>query len=148
MPKKKGFIKKRFIRRSYLWIKLFEIVSVLMLIRNHRRLLILGVGIAILYVRYLRRCKRTPSHERTSIDTDGLLIYFGMIAIVIGLSGITFLFYVYPDISTIIVFLLSLLLFTALFVFSARRSYKKSFGKFTFENRFLLLSTVYLHSLI
>ena len=86
--------------------------------------LILGVGIAIIYVRYLRRL-RTPPHERTSIDTYGLLI-FGVIAILIGLSGITFLFCVYFDISTIIVFILSLLVFTALFVFSARRGYKKS----------------------
>ncbi len=86
--------------------------------------LILAVGIAILYVRYLRRL-RTPPHERTSVDTYGLLI-FGMITILIGLSGITFLFYAYPKISTIIVFLLSLLVFTTLFVFSARRSYKKS----------------------
>jgi len=86
--------------------------------------LLLGVGIAILYVRYLRRL-RTPPHERTSVDTYGLLI-FGVITIIISLSGLILLFSAYRDLSTIIVFVLSLLVFTALFVFSAKRSYKKS----------------------
>jgi uncharacterized membrane protein YbhN (UPF0104 family) len=86
--------------------------------------MIAGVGIAILYIRYLRRL-RIPARDRTGVDTYGLLI-LGIIAILLGSGGIIFLFYAYPNILTIVVLLLSLLFFTAWFAFAARRGYKRS----------------------
>lgn len=86
--------------------------------------LVVGAGIAIIYVRYLRRL-RTPAHERTRVDIYGLLI-IGVIAILAGLSGMTLLFYTYPRILTILVFILSLLVFTTGFVFTAKHSYKRN----------------------
>jgi drug/metabolite transporter (DMT)-like permease len=85
---------------------------------------IIAIGIALIYVRYLRRL-RTPPHERTVVDTYGLLT-LGLILILVGLSVMTFLFFIDHGIATIIVFILTLLVFTAFFVFTARRSYKKS----------------------
>lgn len=86
--------------------------------------MIVGVGIAILYVRYLRRL-RTPVQERTSVDTYGLLI-LGIIAILIGLGCMIFLYYAYPNVLTVMVLLLSGLFFTAWFSFAARYSYKRN----------------------
>ncbi len=86
--------------------------------------MIVGVGIAIFYVRYLRRL-RTPAQARTSIDTYGLLI-LGIIAILVGTSCMVLLFSAYPGVLTVTVLLLSSLFFTALFVLTAKRSYKRS----------------------
>ena len=86
--------------------------------------MIAGVGIALFYVRYLRQL-RIPAQERTGVDTYGLLI-LGIIAMLVGVGGMVLLFYIYPTVVTIVMLLLFLMLFTSLFVFVARRSYKRS----------------------
>jgi hypothetical protein len=86
--------------------------------------MIVGVGIAIFYVRYLRRL-RIPAQERTSIDTYGLLI-LGIIAVLVGTSCAVLLFFAYPGVVTITTLLFSLLFFTTWFALTARHSYKRS----------------------